>query len=222
MTTAPSPTKGQSPADRALGRTSELDLEDRRVLCLLDGMALAYRGHFALINNPVTTSSGMNTSAPLVFTNTLLEFIEKFEPSHIAAVFDAPGRTHRHEEYAEYKATRDRMPEDLSTALPYVFSLLEAFRIPVLRVEGWEADDVIGTLALSAEGAGMTTYMVTPDKDFAQLVSPKTLLYRPGRAGKPAELLGEVYQHPVRVVDVDGALVVVPVREEASCDALLS
>ncbi|MFP6590804.1 MAG: DNA polymerase I, partial [Candidatus Latescibacterota bacterium] len=148
-------------------------------------------GHFALINNPVTTSSGMNTSAPLVFTNTLLEFIEKFEPSHIAAVFDAPGRTHRHEEYAEYKATRDRMPEDLSTALPYVFSLLEAFRIPVLRVEGWEADDVIGTLALSAEGAGMTTYMVTPDKDFAQLVSPKTLLYRPGRAGKPAELLGE-------------------------------
>ena len=191
MTTAPSPTKGQGPADRALGRTSELDLEDRRVLCLLDGMALAYRGHFALINNPVTTSSGMNTSAPLVFTNTLLEFIEKFEPSHIAAVFDAPGRTHRHEEYAEYKATRDRMPEDLSTALPYVFSLLEAFRIPVLRVEGWEADDVIGTLALSAEGAGMTTYMVTPDKDFAQLVSPKTLLYRPGRAGKPAELLGE-------------------------------
>ena len=191
MTTAPSPTKGQSPADRALGRTSELDLEDRRVLCLLDGMALAYRGHFALINNPVTTSSGMNTSAPLVFTNTLLEFIEKFEPSHIAAVFDAPGRTHRHEEYAEYKATRDRMPEDLSTALPYVFSLLEAFRIPVLRVEGWEADDVIGTLALSAEGAGMTTYMVTPDKDFAQLVSPKTLLYRPGRAGKPAVLLGE-------------------------------
>ena len=125
-----------------------------------------------------------------MFTNTLLEFIEKFEPSHIAAVFDAPGPTHRHKEYAEYKATRDRMPEDLSTALPYVFSLLEAFRIPVLRVEGWEADDVIGTLALSAESAGMTTYMVTPDKDFAQLVSSKTLLYRPGRAGKPQEILG--------------------------------
>ena len=191
MTTAPSPTKGQSPADRALGRSGELDLEDRKVLCLLDGMALAYRGHFALINNPVTTSSGMNTSAPLVFINTLLEFIEKFEPTHIAAVFDAPGPTHRHEEYPEYKATRDRMPEELSAALPYVFKLLEAFRIPVLRVEGWEADDVIGTLALSAEDAGMTTYMVTPDKDFAQLVSPNTWLYRPGRAGKPAELLGE-------------------------------
>jgi DNA polymerase-1 len=177
--------------DRALGRTGELDLEDRKVLCLLDGMALAYRGHFALINNPVMNSAGMNTSAPLVFTNTLLEFLDKFDPTHIAAVFDAPGPTHRHEAYAEYKGTRDRMPEDLSAALPYVFSLLEAFQIPVLRVEGWEADDVIGTLAHRADSAGMTTYMVTPDKDFAQLVSANTWLYRPGRAGKPADLLGE-------------------------------
>lgn len=191
MTTASPELKGQSQADRALGRSDELDLEDRKVLCLLDGMALAYRGHFALINNPVMTSTGMNTSAPLVFTNTLLEFLEKFEPTHIAAVFDYPGPTHRHEEFPEYKATRDRMPEDLSSALPYVFSLLEGFQIPVLRIQGWEADDVIGTLARRAEVAGMTTYMVTPDKDFAQLVSQKTWLYRPGRAGKPADLLGE-------------------------------
>ena len=182
---------GQDPAARALGRSVELDLDDRKVLCLLDGMALAYRGHFALINNPVTTSQGLNTSAPLVFTNTLLEFIDKFAPTHIAAVFDAPGPTHRHEAFAEYKATRDSMPEDLGVALPYVFKVLEAFRIPVLRVEGWEADDVIGTLARRAEAMGMTTYMVTPDKDFAQLVSATTYLYRPGRAGRPAELLGE-------------------------------
>lgn len=189
MTSAPSASKGATPIDRALGRSDQLDLDDRKVLCLLDGMALAYRGHFALINNPVTTSTGLNTSAPLVFTNTLLEFLEKFEPSHIAAVFDAGGKTHRHEEFVEYKATRDRMPEDLGIALPYVYQMLEAFNIPVLRVEGWEADDVIGTLAGRAEAQGMTTYMVTPDKDFAQLVTDKTLQYRPGRAGKPAELL---------------------------------
>jgi DNA polymerase-1 len=189
MTTAPSASRGETAADRALGRSAQFDLDDRKVLCLLDGMALAYRGHFALINNPVTTSTGLNTSAPLVFTNTLLEFLEKFEPSHIAAVFDAPGKTHRHEEFAEYKATRDRMPEDLSEALPYVFRMLEAFNIPVLRVEGWEADDVIGTLAKRADAEGMTTYMVTPDKDFAQLVSERTWLYRPGRAGKEPELL---------------------------------
>jgi DNA polymerase-1 len=191
MTTATPESKARSQADRALGRTDELGLEDRKVLCLLDGMALAYRGHFALINNPVMNSAGMNTSAPLVFVNTLLEFLEKFEPTHVAAVFDAPGPTHRHEAYAEYKGTRDRMPEDLSAALPYVFRLMEAFRIPVLRVPGWEADDVIGTLARRAEADGLTTYMVTPDKDFAQLVAPNTWLYRPGRAGKPADLLCE-------------------------------
>ncbi len=186
MTTAPT-----DAANRALGRTGELDLEDRKVLCLLDGLALAYRAHFALINNPVTNSRGMNTSAPLVFTNTLLELLERFEPTHLAAVFDTGEPTYRHEEFAEYKAQRESMPEDLGTAMPYVFRVLEGFNIPVVRVDGWEADDVIGTLARRAETAGMTTYMVTPDKDFAQLVSPRTLLYRPGRSGRPPELLGE-------------------------------
>ena len=178
-------------ASRALGRTGELDLEDRKVLCLLDGLALAYRAHFALINNPVTNSRGMNTSAPFVFTNTLLELLERFEPTHLAAVFDTGEPTHRHEEFTEYKAQRESMPEDLGTAMPYVFRILEGFNIPVVRVDGWEADDVIGTLARQAETAGMTTYMVTPDKDFAQLVSSRTLLYRPGRSGRPPELLGE-------------------------------
>ena len=188
MTTASAPTDA---ASRALGRTGELDLEDRRVLCLLDGLALAYRAHFALINNPVTNSRGMNTSAPFVFTNTLLELLERFEPTHLGAVFDTGEPTHRHEEFAEYKAQRESMPEDLGTAMPYVFRILEGFNIPVVRVDGWEADDVIGTLVRRAESAGMTTYMVTPDKDFAQLVSERTLLYRPGRSGRTPELLGQ-------------------------------
>ncbi len=188
MTTAAAPSDA---AGRALGRSGELDLDDRRVLCLLDGLALAYRAHFALINNPVTNSRGMNTSAPFVFTNTLLELLERFEPTHLAAVFDTGEPTHRHEEFAEYKAQRESMPEDLGMAMPYVFRILEGFNIPVVRVDGWEADDVIGTLVGRAEAAGMTTYMVTPDKDFAQLVSERTLLYRPGRSGRPPELLGQ-------------------------------
>ena len=191
MTTASTASPPSDAASRALGRPGELDLEDRKVLCLLDGLALAYRAHFALINNPVTNSRGMNTSAPFVFTNTLLELVERFEPTHLAAVFDTGEPTHRHEEFAEYKAQRESMPEDLGTAMPYVFRILEGFSIPVVRVDGWEADDVIGTLARRAESAGMTTYMVTPDKDFAQLVSERTLLYRPGRSGRPPELLGQ-------------------------------
>ncbi|MFH1572211.1 MAG: DNA polymerase I [Gemmatimonadota bacterium] len=171
-------------------RTADLGLGGGKRLCLLDGMALAYRGHFALIRSPRLSSRGLNTSAPFVFANTLLDILSRQEPSHIAAVFDTPEPTRRHREYAEYKATREAMPEDLSAALPYVFRLCEAFRIPVLRVPGYEADDVIGTLAQRAEAEGYTTYLVTPDKDFAQLVSKRTLLYRPGRQGNEAEILG--------------------------------
>jgi len=119
---------------------------DEKILYLLDGMALAYRGHFALIRNPRLTSAGMNTSAVFAFANTVLSLIEKGKPTHIAAVFDTPEPTHRHEMYGEYKAQREAMPEDLSQALPYVFRLCEVFNIPVLRAPGWEADDVIGTL----------------------------------------------------------------------------
>ncbi|MBT6147714.1 MAG: DNA polymerase I, partial [Gemmatimonadetes bacterium] len=177
-------------ANRALGISGELQLQDRSVLCLLDGMALAYRGHFALINNPVMNAKGVNTSAPLVFTNTLLEIIDRFEPTHLAAVFDTPKPTHRHEAFPEYKAQRDKMPEDLGAAIPYVISVCEGFSVPVLRVDGWEADDVIGTLAREAEAAGVTTYMITPDKDYAQLVDEHTFLFRPGRGATPPQLLG--------------------------------
>ena len=138
---------------------------NEKILFLLDGMALVYRGHFALIRNPRFTSGGMNTSAIFAFANTLLSITEKGKPTHIAAVFDTPEPTHRHEMYEEYKAQREEMPEDLSQALPYVFTLCEAFNIPVIRMPGWEADDVIGTLAKQAEPAGFRTYMVTPDKD---------------------------------------------------------
>ncbi len=163
---------------------------DEKILFLLDGMALAYRGHFALIRNPRMTSEGMNTSAVFAFANTMLSIIEKGKPTHIAAVFDTPEPTYRHKMYVEYKAQREAMPEDLSMALPYVFRLCEAFNIPVIKAPGWEADDVIGTLAKRAEPEGFRTYMVTPDKDYGQLVSEQSLIYKPGRGGDEAEVFG--------------------------------
>ena len=165
-------------------------MSDEKKLFLLDGMALVYRGHFALMRNPRMTSQGMNTSAVFAFTNTLLSIIDREQPTHMAVVFDTPEPTHRHRAYPEYKAQREAMPEDLSLALPYVFQLCEAFNMPVLKMPGWEADDVIGTLALRAEAEGFTTFMVTPDKDYGQLVSERTFIYKPGRAGDEAEVQG--------------------------------
>lgn len=159
-------------------------------LYLLDGMALIYRGHFALMRNPRMTSTGMNTSTLFVLTNTLVDILNTEKPTHIAAVFDTPEPTHRHKVYKEYKAQRDAMPEDLSAAIPYVFTLCEAFNVPVIRMPGWEADDVIGTLARIAEEDGFTTYMMTPDKDYAQLVSEHTFMCKPGKGGNKAEVLG--------------------------------
>lgn len=165
---------------------------DQATLYLLDGMALAYRGYFAMLKNPPMTASGVNTSAPFVFTSTLLEILEKRDPTHIAVVFDVSGPTHRHEEYPEYKAQREAMPEDLRQAMPSIFRICDGFQIPVIREPGWEADDVIGTLSKRAEAAGASTYMVTPDKDFAQLVSQRTFIYKPGRSGSGPEVLGDV------------------------------
>ena len=165
-------------------------MSDEKKLFLLDGMALVYRGHFALMRNPRMTSQGMNTSAVFAFANTLLSILDREQPTHIAVVFDTPEPTHRHKMFAEYKAQREAMPEDLSQALPYVFQLCEAFNMPVIKMPGWEADDVIGTLAQRAEAEGFTTYMVTPDKDYGQLVSAKTVIYKPGRAGDEAEVQG--------------------------------
>jgi DNA polymerase-1 len=159
-------------------------------LFLLDGMALAYRAHFAFIARPIRTSKGVNTSALFGFASNLLDLIDREKPTHMAVVFDTPVPTARHTLYPEYKAHREAMPEDLVFALPHLRRFATAFGIPVLAVDGYEADDVIGTLATQAEPAGFTTYMVTPDKDFGQLVSERVLIYKPGLKGEAPEVLG--------------------------------
>src|SRR3974390_1052387 len=159
-------------------------------LFLLDGMALVYRAHFAFIARPILTSRGLNTSALYGFTQTLLDILSNQQPTHIAVAFDTEAPTARHIAYPEYKATRQSMPEDLAASLPHVRRMIEAFHIPVLMCDGYEADDIIGTLARRAEKAGFQTFMVTPDKDFGQLVDDHTFLYKPGRAGDDAEILG--------------------------------
>jgi len=159
-------------------------------LFLLDGMALIYRAHFALSKNPRFTSSGVNTSAVMGFANTLMEVLKKEKPSHIAVVFDTSAPTERHTDFEAYKAHREAMPEDLSAALPYVFRLIEGFNIPVITVDGYEADDIIGTLAKEGEKAGFTVFCMTPDKDFAQLVSDNIFIYKPARMGNEMEILG--------------------------------
>src|SRR5436190_13233452 len=128
-------------------------------------MALVYRAHFALVARPIFSSKGVNTSALYGFTQTLLDIVKNQQPTHIAVAFDTDVPTHRHKEFAEYKAQREAMPEDLSQALPHVRRLIEAFNIPVLTCDGWEADDIIGTLVSRAEKQGFVSYMVTPDKD---------------------------------------------------------
>ncbi len=159
-------------------------------LFLIDAFALIYRSYFAFSKNPRINSKGLETSAVLGFVNSLVEVIKKENPTHIAVVFDTPAATVRHKEYSEYKANREAMPEGISVALPYIDKLLEAFNISKLYADGYEADDVIGTLAKKAEKQGFITYMMTPDKDFAQLVSEKILLYRPGNKWKPTETWG--------------------------------
>jgi DNA polymerase I len=184
----------------------------RRRLFLIDGMALVYRGHFALFANPRRTSAGLNTSAVFVFANVLLDILSREKPDALAVVFDTPEPTHRHTLYPAYKAQREAMPEDIALALPYVDRLCAALRIPTLRLPGWEADDVIGTLADRAAAEGFTTYMVTSDKDYAQLVDEHTYLYRPDKRGGfdtlgPAEILRDWGVARVeQVVDVLGLM----------------
>lgn len=180
-------------------------------LFLLDGMALIYRAHFALSKNPRFTSSGLNTSAVMGFTNTLLEILKKETPTHLAVVFDTEAPTERHIEFTDYKAHRQAMPEDLSAALPYVFKLIQGFGIPVITSDGYEADDIIGTLAKKAEKAGYTVFCMTPDKDFAQLVSDNIFIYKPARMGNDFEIMGvpEVLakwevEHVHQVIDILG------------------
>jgi DNA polymerase I len=178
-------------------------------LFLLDGMALVYRAHFALINRPILTSTGVNTSALYGFTQSLLEILRNQQPTHLAVAFDTSAPTHRDLEYAEYKAQRQALPEDISRALPHVRRMVEAFRFPVVVCDGYEADDLIGTIVRRAEKEGFTSYMVTPDKDFGQLVSENTFLYKPSRMGEGIEILGvpEVLgkwniKKPEQVIDI--------------------
>jgi len=157
-------------------------------LFLIDAFALIYRSYFAFSKNPRINSKGIETSAVLGFVNSLIEVLKKEKPTHIAVVFDTPQATLRHIEFTEYKANREAMPEGISVALPYIDQLLDAFNISKLYAHGYEADDVIGTLAKKAEKKGFVTYMMTPDKDFAQLVSENILLYRSGNKWKPTEV----------------------------------
>jgi DNA polymerase I len=159
-------------------------------LFLLDAYALIFRAYYAFISNPMTNSKGVPTSTVFGFTLSLDEILRKENPTHVAVVFDPTGPTFRHEMYPEYKANREATPEDIKTAVPYIKKLIEGFNIPVIEVPGYEADDVIGTLAKTAEKENYKVYMMTPDKDFAQLVTEQILMYKPGRSGGAAEVLG--------------------------------
>lgn len=159
-----------------------------KTLFLLDAYALAYRAYYAFIKSPRINSKGVNTSAVFGFTNTLLEVLQKENPSHIGVVFDPHGPTFRHEMYAEYKANREAMPEDMRQAIPLIKEVIGALRIPVVQVDGFEADDIIGTLAHKAVAEGFTVYMMTPDKDYAQLVRDGVFVYKPSRSGGDIEI----------------------------------
>ena len=180
-------------------------------LFLLDAYALIYRAFFAMSKNPRMNSKGVNTSAVMGFLNSLYEILQKEKPTHIGVAFDVAGTAQRQAEYSEYKANREKMPDDLRDSIPYIIRLIEAFNIPVYGVEGYEADDVIGTLSKKAEKQGFTTYMMTPDKDFGQLVTDKILLYKPAKFGEPAQVWGpkevcERYgiQEPKQLIDILG------------------
>ena len=165
-------------------------MPDPKRLFLLDAYALIYRAHFAFTKNPRINSKGMNTSVAFGFTNTLLEVLTKQKPTHIAVAFDTPGKTFRDEIYKEYKATRQETPEDIRTGIPIVKEIVRGFNIPILEVAGYEADDIIGTLALKAAEQSFDVYMMTPDKDFGQIVRSNIWLYKPAYMGNSVDILG--------------------------------
>lgn len=178
----------------------------------MDAMALIYRAYYALsAKNPTVNSRGLNTSAILGFANTLVEVLKKEKPTHIGVAFDTIAITQRHTEFADYKANRQDTPEDIVNSLPYIKKLLEGFNIPILLLDGYEADDIIGTFAKKAEKDGYTVYMMTPDKDFGQLVSENIFMYKPARMGNGVEILGvrEIcdrfsVERPEQVIDILG------------------
>ena len=181
--------------------------QDKR-LFLIDAYAMIFRGYYALIRSPRITSTGIDTSAIFGFTNSLIELIRRERPTHLAVIFDVGQASIRTNDFAEYKANRSETPEAIKVAIPYLHRILDAMHIPHMGVEGYEADDLIGTLACKAEKEGYTTFMVTPDKDFAQLVTDKIKIYKPGLKGGEIEILGveEVkakygIQDPKQVID---------------------
>ena len=185
---------------------------DKR-LFLLDGHALVYRAHFAFINRPLINSKGINTSAMHGFTRTLWDLMKNQQPTHLAVVFDPDGPTFRNALAADYKANREEQPEDIGIAFPYVHQILQAFKIPIIIVPNFEADDVIGTLAKQAARQGYVVYMVTPDKDYGQLVEEKIYMYKPSRMGNGIEILGvdDINKkwgitHPLQVIDMLGLM----------------
>jgi DNA polymerase-1 len=185
-------------------------MSDKR-LFLLDGYALIYRAHFAFINRPLINSKGFNTSAVTGFVRTLWDILKNEKPTHIAVAMDMPGPTFRHEMYAPYKANREEQPEDITKSIPYILDILEAFDIPVLQQTGIEADDIIGTLSKIAGEDGYEVYMVTPDKDYGQLVKENVKMYKPSRRGEGVDLWGvkEILEkwdieHPDQVIDMLG------------------
>lgn len=184
-------------------------MSSEKKLFLLDAYALIFRAYYAFINRPITNKDGMNTSAIFGFVNTLDEIIRNEKPTHIAVCFDPSAPTFRHEMYKEYKANRDSTPEDIKIAVPYIKEIIEAYNIPIIEKLGYEADDVVGTVAKKAEKEGFTVYMMTPDKDYMQLVDEKIFMYKPGRGGGEKEILGieEVkekfsVQTPLQVIDI--------------------
>lgn len=182
-------------------------------LFLLDAFALIFRAYYALIRNPRLTSKGKNTNSQFGFTNTLIELINKQKPSHMAVCFDTAAPTERHTDFEDYKANRQEAPEDILAAIPDIKKIIQAFNIPVMEMDGYEADDVIGTLSRQAAEAGYEVYMVTPDKDYGQLVSDKIKIYKPGYQGGDVEIMGpeEVcakwnIQNISQVVDILGLM----------------
>ena len=184
--------------------------EEKR-LFLLDAMALIYRAYFALNRNPRINSKGMNTSAIFGFTNTLYDVLKNEKPTYLGVAFDSFAPTLRHEDFTDYKANREELPEDIALSIPYIKQIIEGFNIPIIEMEGYEADDIIGTLAKRAEKKGFTTYMMTPDKDFGQLVSENIFLYKPSYRGSGVDVLGveEICEkfgirYPEQVIDLLG------------------
>ncbi len=185
----------------------------KKRLFLLDAYALIFRGYYAFIKNPRINSKGLNTSAILGFVNSLFDVIKKEKPDHLAVAFDKGGSVARTEAFAEYKANREETPEAIRLAIPYIHDILTALRIPIIEKEGYEADDIIGTLSKQAEAQNYQVYMVTPDKDYAQLVSDNIFIYRPARSGNDIEIWGvkEVQekfevQNPLQVIDFLGMM----------------